>query len=166
MSPVPSRYIRAIYLLPGVKGGSEAKRAKGASQGKYDNCCRSCGTVSLFYCCKLGSSVVVLLYCCLCFVLVGLRAVWYCFLVVSGRSSTVLAVLYCFFNLVYELGNTKTKTKRKSPIQQLVHSSGASAFQSCPSDPMLHSRYKANSRYVSIEAYPFALPCGERIEDE
>ena len=25
MSPVSSRYIRAIYLLPGVKGGSEAK---------------------------------------------------------------------------------------------------------------------------------------------
>ena len=31
---------------------------------------------------------------------------------------------------------------------------------------MLRSRYKANSRYVSIEAYPFALPCGERIEGE
>ena len=29
---------------------------------------------------------------------------------------------------------------------------------------MLRSRYKANSRYVSIEAYPFVLPCGERIE--
>ena len=66
------------------------------------------------------SGTVVLL---VIFVLVGLRAVWYCFLVVSGKSSTVLAVLYCFFNLVYELGNTKTKTKRKSPIQQLVHSS-------------------------------------------
>ena len=89
MSPVPSRYIRAMYLLPGVKGGSEAKRAKGASQAaeKEDNCCRSCGTVSLFYCCKLGSwrskqmysGTVVLLF---IFVLVGLRAVWYCFLVV------------------------------------------------------------------------------------
>ena len=89
MSPVPSRYIRAIYLLPGVKGGSEAKRAKGASQAaeKKDNCCRSCGTVSLFYCCKLGSwrlkkmysGTIVLLF---VFVLVGLRAVWYCFLVV------------------------------------------------------------------------------------
>ena len=31
---------------------------------------------------------------------------------------------------------------------------------------MLRSRYKANRRYVSIEAYPFALPCGERIEGE
>ena len=31
---------------------------------------------------------------------------------------------------------------------------------------MLRSRYKANSRYVSIEAYPFALPCGEQIEGE
>ena len=89
MSPVPSRYIRAIYLLLGVKGGSEAKRAKGASQAaeKEDNCCRSCGTVSLFYCCKLGlwrskqmyNGTVVLLF---IFVLVGLRAVWYCFLVV------------------------------------------------------------------------------------
>ena len=51
-------------------------------------------------------------------------------------SSTVL-----FFNLVYKLGNTKTKTKRKFPIQQLVHSSSASAFQNCPSDPMLSGRY-------------------------
>ena len=53
MSPVSSRYIRAIYLLPGVKGGSEAKRAKGASKAaeKEDNCCRSRGTVWLFYCC-------------------------------------------------------------------------------------------------------------------
>ena len=33
MSPVPGRYIRAIYLLPGVKCGSEAKREKGAWQG-------------------------------------------------------------------------------------------------------------------------------------
>ena len=75
--------------------------AKGASQAaeKEDICCISCGTVSLFYCCKLG--------------LVGLRAVWYCFLVVSSRSSTVIAVLYCFFNLVYELGNTKTKNETK-----------------------------------------------------
>ena len=31
---------------------------------------------------------------------------------------------------------------------------------------MLRSRYKANSRYVSIEAYPFVLPCGERNEGE
>ena len=95
------------------------------------------------------SGTVVLLF---IFVLVGLRAVWYCFLVVSGKSSTVLAVLYCFFNLVYELGNTKTKTKRKSPIQQLVHSSGASAFQNCPSDPMLSGRYMANKSFVRIEA--------------
>ena len=80
MSPVSSRYIRAIYLLPGVKGGSEAKRAKGASQAaeKEDNCCRSCGTVSLFYCVGWVKSSMVL------------------FLVVSGKSSTVLAVLYCF----------------------------------------------------------------------
>ena len=36
MSPVPSRYIRAIYLLPGVKCESQAKREKGcfASSGK------------------------------------------------------------------------------------------------------------------------------------
>ena len=106
---------------------------------------------------------VVLLF---IFVLVGLRAVWYCFLVVSGKSSTVIGSTVLFFKLGIQLGNTKTKTQRKSPIQQLVHSSSASAFQSCPSDPMLRSRYKANSRYVSIEAYPFALPCGERIEGE
>ena len=59
MSPVPSRYIRAIYLLPGVKCESQAKREKGASQAaeKEDNCCRSCGTVSLFYCCKWRSKI-------------------------------------------------------------------------------------------------------------
>ena len=36
MSPVPGRYIRAIYLLPGVKCGSQAKREKRcfASSGK------------------------------------------------------------------------------------------------------------------------------------
>ena len=49
---------------------------------------------------------------------------------------------------------------------KLVHSLSVVAFQNCSSDPMLRSRYKANSRYVSIEAYPFALPCGERIEGE
>ena len=36
-------------------------------------------------------------------------------------SGTFCTVVY--FNLGYELGNTKKKTKRKSPIQQLVHSS-------------------------------------------
>ena len=71
---------------------------------KEDSCCRSCGTVSLFSCCKSGSCIVVLLF---IFVLVVLRAVWYCFLVVSGKSSTVLAVLYCYFNLIYKLENTK-----------------------------------------------------------
>ena len=115
MSPVSSRYIRAIYLLPGVKGGSEAKRAKGASQAaeKEDNCCRSCGTVSLFYCCKSGSCIVVLLF---IFVLVVLRAVWYCFLVVSGKSRPVLAVLYCYFNLVYKLENTKAKNRNGTNV--------------------------------------------------
>ena len=32
MSPVPSRCIRAIYLLPGVKCGSHAKGRRGASK--------------------------------------------------------------------------------------------------------------------------------------
>ena len=115
MSPVSSRYIRTIYLLPGVKGGSEAKRAKGASQAaeKEDNCCRSCGTVSLFYCCKSGSCIVVLLF---IFVSVVLRAVWFCFLVVSGKSSTVLAVLYCYFNLVYKLEKTKAKNRNGTNV--------------------------------------------------
>ena len=36
MSPVPSRYIRAIHLLPGVKCRSQAKREKGASQGRRE----------------------------------------------------------------------------------------------------------------------------------
>ena len=35
MSPVPSRYIRAIYLLPGVKCGSEAKREKGKGKERF-----------------------------------------------------------------------------------------------------------------------------------
>ena len=29
---------------------------------------------------------------------------------------------------------------------------------------MFRSRYKANSRYVSIEAYPFELPLKARVE--
>ena len=47
-----------------------------------------------------------------------------------------LFVFICFL-LGVQLGNTKTKTQRKSPIQQLVHGSTAGAFQSCPGDPML-----------------------------
>ena len=63
-------------------------------------------------------------------------------------SSTVL-----FFNLVYELGNTKTKTRRKFPIQQLVHSSSASAFQSCPSDSMLSGRYRNGKDSIPSSRY-------------
>ena len=85
------------------------------------------------------SGTVVLLF---IFVLVGLRAVWYCFLVVSGKSSTVLAVLYCFLTWYTNLGTREQKRNEKSPIQQFVHSSSASAFQNCPSDPMLSGRYK------------------------
>ena len=51
------------------------------------------------------SGTVVLL---LIFVLVGLR-VWYCFLVVSGISSTVLAVLYCFVAWYTNLATRKQK---------------------------------------------------------
>ena len=40
------------------------------------------------------SGTVVLLF---IFVLVGLRAVWYCFLVVSGKSSTVISSTVVFF---------------------------------------------------------------------
>ena len=36
MSPVPSRYIRVIHLLPGVRCRSQAKREKGASQGRRE----------------------------------------------------------------------------------------------------------------------------------
>ena len=117
MSPVPSRYIRAIYLLPGVKGGSEAKRAKGASQAaeKEDNCCRSCDTVSLFYCCKVGSwrskkkmySGTVVYFC------VGsVKSSMVLFF--SGMSSTVISstvyiYIYIFFYLVYSLATRKQK---------------------------------------------------------
>ena len=52
------------------------------------------------------SGTVVLLF---IFVLVGLKAVWYCFLVVSGKSSTVLAVLYCFFTWYTSLETRKQK---------------------------------------------------------
>ena len=50
--------------------------------------------------------------------------------------------------------------------EKLARNSGAIGVPKGSSDSMLSSRYKANSRYVSIEAYPFALPCGERIEGE
>ena len=82
-------------------------------------CCsklESCGTVLLFYCCKLRSCIE------------------------TERTSPILASSFIALSVV--------------------------VFQNCSSDPMLRSRYKANSRYVSIEAYPFALPCGERIEGE
>ena len=51
-------------------------------------------------------------------------------------SVTVLCI-YIYILLGVQLGNTKTKTQRKSPTQQLVHGSTAGAFQSCPGDPML-----------------------------
>ena len=70
----------------------------------------------------------------------------------SGMSSTVISSTVLFFKLGIQLGNTKTKTKRKSPIQQLVNSSGAGAFQNCPSDPILSGRYVANKSSVRIEA--------------
>ena len=52
-------------------------------------------------------------------------------------SVTVLYIFLFIFLLGVQLGNTKTKTQQKSPIQQLVHGSTAGAFQSCPGDPML-----------------------------
>ena len=106
MSPVPSRYIRVIYLLPGVKGGSEAKRAKGASQAaeKEDNCFTVVrwghggkkkmysGTV-VYFCVGWVKSSMVLFF--------------------SGMSSTVISsTVYCcccFFNLVYSLATRKQK---------------------------------------------------------
>ena len=83
MSPVPSRYIRAIYLLPGVKCESQAKREKKgcfASSGKRGQLlvwfikgsaniryayCMEIGvmrTVLLFYCCRLYSGPVVIMF--------------------------------------------------------------------------------------------------------
>ena len=66
------------------------------------------------------------------FVLVGLRAVWYCFLVVSGKSSTVISSTVLFFNLVYKLGNTKAKNRNGTNVPdpgKLVHNSSVVAFQ-------------------------------------
>ena len=122
-------------------------------------CCKleSCSTVLLFYCCKLRSCIVVLLYCCLFLCWLG-KSSTVLFLVVSGKSSTVLAVPYCFLTWYPYLRTRKQKRNESLQSSKLVHSSSAIAFQNCPSDPMLRSRYKANRRYVSIEAYPFALP--------
>ena len=61
ISPVPSRYIRTIHWLPGVKCRSQAKM--GALQGRREKRTTvvdwSCGTVLLFYCCELRSCIVV-----------------------------------------------------------------------------------------------------------
>ena len=57
------------------------------------------------------SGTVVLFF---IFVLVGLRAVWYCFLVVSGKSSTVISSTVLFFNLVYSLGTLKQKNQERN----------------------------------------------------
>ena len=67
---------------------------------------RYCTAVLLLSVEVMYSGTVVLLF---IFVLVGLRAVWYCFLVVSGKSSTVLAVLYCFLTWYTNLGTRKQK---------------------------------------------------------
>ena len=75
------------------------------------------------------SGTVVLLF---IFVLVGLRAVWYCFLVVSDKSSTVLAVLYCFLTWYTNLGKQKAKNRNGTNVPdpgKLVHSSSVVAFQ-------------------------------------
>ena len=56
--------------------------------------------------------------------------------------------------------------------EKLARNSGAIGVPKGSSDSMLSSRYKngkdpmPSSSYVSIEAYPLALPCGERIEGE
>ena len=74
MSPVPSRYIRAIYLLPGVKCESQAKREKGcfASSGKKKGqllvwFIKGSANVRCAYCIVNWSHAV--LYC--CFTVVG-----------------------------------------------------------------------------------------------
>ena len=75
------------------------------------------------------SGTVVLLF---IFVLVGLRAVWYWFLVVSGKSSTVISSTVLFFKLVYSLGTLKQKNRNETNVPdpgKLVHSSSVVAFQ-------------------------------------
>ena len=110
--------------------------------------------------------------------LVGLRAVWYCFLVVSGKSSTVLAVLYCFLAWYTNLATRKQKRNESLQSSSSFIARARARFKiaraircsvvdikteriRCPAVDI-----KTDSRYVSIEAYPFALPCGERIEGE
>ena len=68
------------------------------------------------------------------------------FLVVSGKSSTVLAVLYCFLTWYT---NLTRKQKRNESFQssKLVHSSSAIAFQNSPSDPMLSGRYRSEQEF-------------------
>ena len=78
-------------------------------------------------------------------------------------SVTVLYIFFFFFLLGVQLGNTKTKNATK------VSNSAARSWLDRGRVPKLPGRsdarrkYKANSRHVSIEAYPFAFPCGERI---
>ena len=73
MSPVPSRYIRAIYMLPGVKCESQAKREKGcfASSEKKGQLLvwfiKGSANVRCAYCIVNRSHAV--LYC--CFTVVG-----------------------------------------------------------------------------------------------
>ena len=66
------------------------------------------------------------------FVLVRLRAVWYCFLVVSSKSSTVISSTVLFFQLGIQLENTKAKNRNGTNVPdpgKLVHYSSVVAFQ-------------------------------------
>ena len=88
----------------------------------------------------------------------------------SGMSSTVISstayCFFCFFLTWYTAWQHENKNATK------VSNSAARSWLDRERVPKLpersnaRSRYKANSRHVSIEAYPFALPCGERIQGE
>ena len=87
----------------------------------------------------------------------------------SGMSSTVIGgtvYCFCFFLTWYTAWQHENKNATK------VSNSAARSWLDRERVPKLpersnaRNRYKANSRHVSIEAYPFALPCGERIEGE
>ena len=115
MSPVPSRYIRAVYLLPGVKCGSEAERERGyfASSGKKRRIVVD--HVVLYRCFTVVSWVMRY---CTAVLLMQVE-------VMRSKKICIVVLFVLLFILTWytNLATRKTKTKRKSPIQQLVHSS-------------------------------------------
>ena len=64
MSPVSSRYIRAIYLLPGVKGGSEKKKGQRVLRKQEKERTFAVDRVVQYRCFTVVSWGHAVLYCC------------------------------------------------------------------------------------------------------